>query len=160
MLTTRESMEPVTLDAGSDTERVTTAGEGYVERADGLGMRLWVAPGSLVYSMAADPSMRGCLYRVVQPSELEVGADPDVLVAQEVMLDSSRQARKSAVPVFMVANSDPHWRPDPAQLLTVDHHVEALPAGARSRKYRFDYRAANAEIQRRGLKSSRGRAGG
>ena len=35
---------------------------------------------------------------------------------------------------------------------TVDHHVEALPAGARSRKYRFDYRAANAEIQRRGLK--------
>jgi hypothetical protein len=151
MLTTRESMEPVTLDAGSDTERVTTAGEGYVERADGLGMRLWVAPGSLVYSMAADPNMRGCLYRVVQPSELEAGADPDVLVAQEVLLDSSRQARKSVVPVFMVADSDQHWRPDPAQLWTVDHHVEALPAGARSRKYRFDYRAANAEIQRRGL---------
>ena len=70
----------------------------------------------LVYLMAADPSMRGCLYRVVQPSELEVGADPDVLVAQEVMLDSSRQARKSVVPVFTVANSDPHWRPDQAQL--------------------------------------------
>eukprot|EP00966_Prymnesium_polylepis_P198478 4599693-Prymnesium_polylepis.1 len=68
------------------------------------------------------------------------------------MLDSSRQTRKSVMPVFTVANSDPHWRPDPAQLWTVDHHVEALPAGARLRKYRFDYRAANAEIQRRGLK--------
>eukprot|EP00966_Prymnesium_polylepis_P121061 2797972-Prymnesium_polylepis.1 len=46
-------------------------------------VRLWVAPGSFAYSLAADPAMRGCLYRVAQPSEVELREDSSVLVAQE-----------------------------------------------------------------------------
>eukprot|EP00966_Prymnesium_polylepis_P121060 2797971-Prymnesium_polylepis.1 len=60
---------------------------------DGTGVRLWVAPGSFAYSLAADPAMRGCLYRVAQPSEVELGEDSSALVAQEVMLDGSKMAR-------------------------------------------------------------------
>jgi len=37
----------------------------------GDGLYLPVLPGSFVYSMAADPAARGCLYRIVQPSERE-----------------------------------------------------------------------------------------
>eukprot|EP00966_Prymnesium_polylepis_P056423 1305410-Prymnesium_polylepis.1 len=62
-------MEPTTVAAGDGAERATTVGKGYVDTEDGTGIRLWVAPGSFAYSLAADRDMRGCLYRVAQPSE-------------------------------------------------------------------------------------------
>eukprot|EP00966_Prymnesium_polylepis_P078330 1816196-Prymnesium_polylepis.1 len=148
-----EAMEPVTMHAGSEAERRTTRGEGYIDMASGPGLRLAVSAGSYVYSLpTSDPSANGCLYRVVQPSEREETDSPDAVVAQELLLDWGKAARKSAVPIFTVSASDERWRPDPFTLWTVDHLVEEVTAApsARTRKYRFDFARANSEIRRLG----------
>jgi hypothetical protein len=150
-ITVEEGLEMRTVAPGSAHERKAARGEGYVDGAASGLRRLPVLPGSYVYSLAAaDPGQgRGCLYRVALPTAEEGGTG--ALVGQECLLDTSKAARQlSSLPVFEVAAGARRWRPDPRQVWTVDHFVEAVSVKGRATKVSFDFAGANAEILRRG----------
>ena len=156
-LTHREGEEMVEFGAGGPQQRRVLRGEGYEEMGLGRGLILPVLPGSFLYSVGSGVTTNGCLYRVVAPSLTETYEDANSVVAQELLWDQTKGARKAKVPIFVGRPSDPRWRPDPFQLWVVDHLVEPLsgvevaggPSGRRQEKYFFDFREANRQITAR-----------
>ena len=141
MLTHREGAEVVKAGVGSRPARV--AGEGYTLSSDGEALRLPVLPGSFVYSL---PEKEGCggLYQVV--------SDEVDLVARYAYRMTSKEAKKARVPWFEIARVGDEHAPDPMELWTVDHLVEAVPGATRVKSvlYQFDFETANREIKQAG----------
>ena len=150
MLSLSEGARPMVVPGPRGGQRQTVAGEGYMETADGTGLRLPVFPGSFVYSLPAEGGFGG-LYMVLDSEAGGLYGDPDDLVGLYALRLSGKAVSRlrTALPVVEVDHRGEVFRPDPRELWVVDHLVSDLgsSAGGMLAKFTFDFEAANAQIR-------------